>query len=90
MEMGLFEIIGGSILLAVGIAVVILCLLQDQKSQQNMTSALTGTNNESFYGKNAGETKEAAFKRLTKILAISFFIGTMVVGLGPTVYERFR
>lgn len=87
--MGLFEIIMGSILIAVGLLSIVLCLMQDQKSQQNMTSAITGANNDSFYGKNAGETKEAAFKRLTKILAVLFFLATIVVTSVPVLIEKF-
>ncbi|MDR1674507.1 MAG: preprotein translocase subunit SecG [Oscillospiraceae bacterium] len=87
--MDLFEIISGSVLLLIGVLTIILCLLQDQKAQQNMTSAITGANNESFYGKNAGETKEAAFKKLTKILAVLFFLGALTMTVVPALIAKF-
>lgn len=50
MEMSVLEIIGGVLLIITCILAVILCLLQDSKQQQNMTAAITGGANDSFYG----------------------------------------
>lgn len=52
MEMSVLEIIGGVLLIITCILAVILCLLQDSKQQQNMTAAITGGANDSFYGQN--------------------------------------
>lgn len=81
--MSVAEIITGSVVLIVSLLIIVLCQFQDQKQQQNMTAALTGSNNDSFYGKNAGETKEAALKKLTRILAVILFVGTILVNLLP-------
>ncbi|MEE5991863.1 MAG: preprotein translocase subunit SecG [Oscillospiraceae bacterium] len=72
--MELYEIICGAAVLLISILVIILCLMQDNKSQDNMTSALGGGFNESFYGQNEGNTREAALAKLTKILGIIAFI----------------
>ena len=54
--MGTLEIVGGVVILVVCLAIIILCLAQDQKSQDSMTAALTGASSDSFYGKNEGRT----------------------------------
>lgn len=72
--MELYEIICGAAVLLISLLIVILCLMQDQKSQDSMTSALGGGFNESFYGQNEGNTREAALAKLTKILGIIGFI----------------
>lgn len=78
----------GAFLLLVCVLLIVFCLLQDQKTQQNMTSAITGGSNDSFYGKNAGRTKEAALNKVTKILAALFFIITIVVNLVPVLLDK--
>ncbi len=86
--MSTMEIIMGAFLLLVCILLIVFCLLQDQKTQQNMTSAITGGSNDSFYGKNAGRTKEAALNKVTKILAALFFIVTIAVSLVPNLLDK--
>ena len=86
--MGTIEIIIGVGLLLVCVLLIIFCLLQDQKTQQNMTSAITGGSNDSFYGKNTGRTKEAALNKITKILAGLFIIATIVVNLIPNLINK--
>ena len=54
MNMSILEIIGGILLILTCVLAVILCLLQDSKQQQNMTAAITGGANDSFYEKNEG------------------------------------
>lgn len=70
--MSVIEIIFGGALIILSIVIIIVTLMQSQK-QQGMTSAVGGTNNDSFYGKNSGNTKEKALERLTKILAVLYF-----------------
>ena len=80
-EMSILEIIGGVMLILTCILAIILCLLQDSKQQQNMTSAITGGANDSFYGQNEGRTKEAIFRKVTRILLILFFALTIALNL---------
>ena len=68
MNMSILEIIGGILLILTCVLAVILCLLQDSKQQQNMTAAITGGANDSFYEKNEGRTKEAIFRKITRVL----------------------
>ena len=72
--MEIYEIICGAVVLLIALLVIILCLMQDNKGQDSMTSALGGGFNESFYGQNEGNTREAALAKLTKILGIVGFV----------------
>ena len=81
--MKILEIIGGIILLISCTLIIILGLLQDQKQDQNMTSAITGGSYDSAFSKNEGNTKEAILKRWTKWLMIIFFVVTLVITIVP-------
>lgn len=81
--MSVVEIICGVILIIVSLVLIVLCLMQDTKSQDGMTSAITGGNNSSFYGQNTGRTKEAILAKATKFCAIVFFIVTLLATLVP-------
>ena len=86
--MNIIEIVGGVLLLITVVLATILCMMQDQNRDQNMTSAITGASNDSFYGKNAGRTKEAILSRFTWILLIVFFVATLLVNILP-IYTKF-
>ncbi len=81
--MEVVEIVGGILLLITCVLTILLCLMQDQKADQNMTSAITGASNDSFYGKNAGRTKEAILCKITRVLATIFFLATIAVTIIP-------
>ncbi|WP_295086249.1 preprotein translocase subunit SecG [Ruminococcus sp.] len=77
------EIIGGVVILAISLITIILCLSQEQKSQDSMTAALTGASADSFYGKNEGRTKEAILCKITRTLSILLFIVVLAVNIIP-------
>ena len=79
--MSILEIVGGIVLIVTALLSVILCLMQDSKQQQNMTSAITGGANDSFYEQNEGRTKEAIFRKITRFLLIVFFVLTIAINL---------
>lgn len=81
--MKIFEIVGGCILLLSCALIILFGLMQDQKQDQNMTSAITGGSYDSAYSKNEGNTKEAILKKWTKWLMIIFFVVTLVVTIVP-------
>ena len=81
--MSVIEIIGGIVLLLATVLIILFCLMQDQKQDQNMTSAITGGSYDSAYSKNESNTKEAILKRWTKWLAIIFFVVTLVITIVP-------
>ena len=85
--MGAIEIVSGIVLIFCSVFLVAITLMQSQK-QQGMTSAIGGSNNDSFYGKNSQNTREKALERLTKIVAIIFFIVVIGVNVIEVVASR--
>lgn len=81
--MSILEIIGGVLILLSCIFCIVICLMQEQKQQNNMSSALTGASNDSFYKHNEGRTKEAVLNKVTRTLAIIFFVATLAVNIVP-------
>ncbi|WP_455528890.1 preprotein translocase subunit SecG [Ruminococcus sp.] len=81
--MSTLEIIGGVVILALSLIIIVLCLSQEQKSQDSMTAALTGASADSFYGKNEGRTKEAILGKITRTLSIILFIAVLAVNIVP-------
>ena len=78
--MGVIEIVSGIVLILCSIFIVVITLMQSQK-QQGMTSAIQGSNNDSFYGKNGQNTREKALERLTKIVAVVFLVVTIAANI---------
>ncbi len=81
--MSALEVVGGIVLLVVCAILIILCLSQEQKSQDSMSAALTGASTDSFYGKNEGRTKEAILAKITRAFGIILFIVVLAVNLVP-------
>lgn len=82
MEFGAIQIIGGIIMLVCSVLIIAITMMQEQK-QQDMGSALSGQS-DNFYGKgDVTSSKEQALARLTKLLAIVFFIVTIAVNVIP-------
>ncbi|MBP3310330.1 MAG: preprotein translocase subunit SecG [Ruminococcus sp.] len=77
------EIIGGIAILVIALIIIVMCLSQEQKTQDSMTAALTGASSDSFYGKNEGRTKEAILSKLTRTLAIIMFVLVLAVNIVP-------
>ena len=81
--MSTLEIIGGVAILILSLIIIILCLSQEQKSQDSMTAAHTGASADSFYGKNEGRTKEAILAKITRTLSILLFVAVLAVNIIP-------
>ena len=69
------EIILGILILITSILVVILVLLQEGK-QQGLSGAIAG-GAETFFGKSKGRTMEQKLVKITRVLAIVFFVLTL-------------
>lgn len=83
--MSTLEMVGGIILLIVCALTIILCLSQEQKSQDSMSAALTGASSDSFYGKNEGRTREAILNKITRTFGIIMFIVVLAINIIPIV-----
>ena len=67
--------------LIICIAIVILVMVQDTKSQ-GLGAALSGTSqSSSYWSKNKGRSKEGMLNKLTIILAIVFIVLSVVLSL---------
>ena len=66
-----FWLLGG-VLLAASIFLIIVVLLQESKSA-GLSGAISG-GADTFFGKNKGRTIEAKLEKMTKYVAILFFI----------------
>ncbi len=86
--MRVLEIVGGVVLLITCIAIIILCLSQEQKSQDSMTAALTGASADSFYGKNEGRSREAVLAKITRTGGIILFVITLAVNIIPIFTDK--
>lgn len=84
--MSVLEIIGGVMLLIACIFIILVTLLQENK-QQGMTSAVGGGSNDSFYGRNSSRTREAKLIKITRAMAITFFVVTILVNLLPPLFK---
>lgn len=78
--MSLLEIIGGALLLFTSVFIVVVVSLQETK-QPGMTSAIGGGSNDSYFGQNSGRSNEAKLAKMTKVMAIIFFVATIMVNL---------
>ena len=86
--MSTLEIIGGIAILVISVITVILCLSQEQKSQDSMTAALTGASADSFYGKNEGRSREAILAKITRVFGIILFIVTLALNIVPLFVNK--
>ena len=74
--MTVWEIIGGCLMLAVGIFIIIVVMLQESK-QPGLSSSISGGMEYDMRGR--GKTSEAILIKLTKISAVAFFVLTLAV-----------
>ena len=77
--MGAIEITLGILIMIVSILIVVMVLLQEGH-QQGLSGAIAG-GAEPFCGKNKGRTYEQKLVKITRILAILFFVLTLVTTL---------
>lgn len=73
--------IAAGVLLAVASIIIILVVLVQESKDQGLTPAIGGGYNDSFYGKNTGNTRDAKLNRLTKICAVILFVITLAVSI---------
>ena len=74
-----YEILLGAVLIVTSIALVVIVLMQEGRSD-GLSGAIAG-GAETFFGKNKGRTMEQKLVKITKVLAILFFILSLVATL---------
>ncbi len=85
--MSVVEIVAGSLLILVSLILILIVLSQESKDQ-GLTSAIGGGYNESFYGKNGANTKDAKLSRLARVCSIILFIVTLAVNIVVSIYHK--
>lgn len=70
--MGALEIVLGILLIAASLAIIVIVLMQKSR-EGGLSGAITG-GSDTFFGKNKSRTKEAILARVTKYVAIVFFV----------------
>ncbi len=79
-----YEIVLGIFLIVVSVLITVLVLMQ--KSNDNgLSGAIVGGSADTFYGKNKGRTNEAKLAKITKVLAVVFFILVLGTSLICTI-----
>lgn len=78
--MAVVNIISGILLIVACIAIIAVVLLTDTKSN-GLNSAIGGGSSDTFFGRNAKNTKEARLDKVTKICVGVFFVITLVVNI---------
>ena len=74
-----FEILLGAFLIVTSIALVAIVLMQEGRSD-GLSGAIAGCS-ETFFGKNKGRTMEEKLVKITKVLAVVFFVLTLLATL---------
>ena len=75
-ELAWYHFLIGGILIVASFFIVILVMLQESR-QAGLSGAIAG-GSDSFFEKNKGRSKEARLAFFTKILAVVFFVTTLV------------
>lgn len=75
-KMNVWEIIGGAVMILMSVAIVVLVSLQESPKGSGI-SAISG--GDSYYNRNQGRTLDSMLSKLTKYLAVGFFIVTIAV-----------
>lgn len=70
--MGALEIVLGILLILASLAIIVIVLMQ--KSREGGLSGAIAGGSDTFFGKNKSRTKEAILARVTRYVAIVFFV----------------
>jgi preprotein translocase subunit SecG len=76
--MGVLNIIGGVVMILTSLGIILSVLLQESKRGGGL-EALSNAN--SYYSQNEGRTRDALLHKVTRALAVIFFIVTILVSL---------
>lgn len=83
--MNALEIVCGVLLLISSLLIILIVMMQSGR-ESNMSASFTGVT-DSYLGRNQSRTREARLEKLTKILAVVFFVVTLVVNI-VTVFVK--
>mgnify|MGYP000364025944 FL=1 len=78
--MNTIQIISGILLVIASLIIILVVLIQDSKDP-GMTSAITGSSNDSFFGRNGSKTRDSKVANFTRVAAFIFFGVTLLVNI---------
>lgn len=78
--MGALKIICTIIYLLVCVAIIVIVLMQDSKSE-GLSAAITGGSTNSYWAKNKGRSKEGMLSKITIALTVAFIVLSLVLNL---------
>ena len=79
--MGMLEIVGGFLLIAVCAVIIVAVTAQESKSG---LGTISGESTGTFFDKNRGKTKEAMLVRASTVSGVALAVITLVVGIVST------
>lgn len=85
--MSIWEIIGGIMLIISGVFLIIVVLLQEG-NQNGLSGAIQGGSPESYLSNHEGRTRDAQLKKMTKLMAIIFFLLTIAANLAAVFLSK--
>lgn len=77
--MGAVNIISGIVLLIASVAIILSVLFSDTRNS-GLNSAIGGSQ-DSFFGRNGGNTREAKVNKITTVIVAVFFVVALVVNV---------
>ena len=83
--MGIWEIVGGSLLVVCGLLIVLFVSLQSDKSD-GLSGAIAGGSDSSFGAR--GNSKDEKLASVTRILVIVFFVLTLAVNIFVLISDQ--
>lgn len=87
MNMSIYEIIGGCLLILSGLFLTIVVLLQEGK-ENGLSGLIQGGSSESFLNVSGNRTRDAKLKKFTKFFAILFFSLAILAQIFEIVSKR--
>lgn len=75
-----WEIILGVLLIIASVCIIVFVMMQESR-EAGLSGAIAGGSGETFFGRNKSRTKEAQLSRMTKFVAIAFFVLIVATGL---------
>lgn len=79
--MTIIEWVSGSLMLLASIIIIVLIMGQESKQANGMDALSGGSGGDNFIGRNGAKTRDAYLAKITKIVAIVFFVLALVLNL---------
>ncbi|MBR1811349.1 MAG: preprotein translocase subunit SecG [Clostridia bacterium] len=84
--MAWYEVVFGCALIVLAIFITIIVLLQ-KSNDDGLSGAIVGGSSDTFYGKNKGRTRDAKLAKITKILAVAFFVVVLAASFVMAIFK---